>query len=50
MDRDFPQPPHLLIEQYPGPDNELEDVLQSFHGFKELVSDTTLLSIIHVRF
>lgn len=41
---------YSLIEQYPGPDNELEDVFQGFHGFEELISDPTLLSIVHVCF
>lgn len=42
--------PYLLIEQDPGADYELEDVLQSLHSFEELVGDTTFLSVIHVRF
>jgi len=46
----FQHSPYLLVEQYPGPDYKLEDVLQRFHSFKELVSDPTLLGVIHVRF
>lgn len=41
---------YSLVEQYPGAHNELEDVFQGFHGFEELISDPTLLSIVHVCF
>lgn len=39
---------YSLVEQDPGADDEFEDVFQGFHGFEELVSDPTLLSIVHV--
>lgn len=39
---------HLLVEQYPGAHDELEDVLQRFHGLIQLVADAWLLGIVHI--
>lgn len=39
---------HVLVEEDPGANDELEDVLQGFHGLQQLLCQ--LLSVVHVVF